>query len=127
MAKDPEAVYNAFNAKTSTEISMKSRWDRTASEQTKFENETGFAGRLRDALSNLSYNIEKKAGNDTSVLNSYSIGKSIVDIDKKIEALEERLENLQTRYYNQFAAMEQAMQKAESQSSYISSLFSSYA
>ena len=127
LAKDPEAVYNAFNAKTSTEISVKSRWDRTASEQTKFENETGFAGRLRDALSNLSYNIEKKAGNDTSVLNSYSIGKSIVDIDKKIEALEERLENLQTRYYNQFAAMEQAMQKAESQSSYISSLFSSYA
>ena len=123
LAEDPEAVYNAFNEKTSADITAKNRWDRSSVEQSKFEKESGFATRIRDALSNLSYNIERKAGNEGSVLNSYSIGKNVVDINKKITSMEKRLESLQTRYYNQFAAMERAMQQAQSQSAYIGNIF----
>lgn len=124
LTEDPDKVFEAFNAKTSSDITVKSRWDRTQAEQSKFENESGFATRIRDALSNLSYNIEKKAGNEGSVIDSYSIGKRMYDIEKKITAQQKRIESLQERYYSQFAAMEQAMANAESQSSYIASLFS---
>lgn len=123
LTSDPDKVYEAFNAKTSSDITVKSRWDRTQAEQSKFENESGFATRIRDALSNLSYNIEKKAGNEGSVLDTYTIGKRMTDIDKKITAMQDKIKKLQERYYSQFAAMEQVMANAESQSSYIASLF----
>lgn len=125
LTTDPEKVYDVFNAKTSSDITTKFRWDRTQAEQSKFETESGFATRIRDALSNLSHNIEKKAGNEGSVIDTYTIGKNMTALDKKISSMQKRIENLQERYYSQFAAMEQAMQKAESQSSYISSLFAS--
>ena len=45
------------------------------------------------------------------------------DYTKKIKEQEEKLADLEDRYYQQFASMETALSKLNSQQSYISSLF----
>ena len=43
----------------------------------------------------------------------------------EIDKWEEKLQNLEDKYYNQFSKMEAAMAKMQSQQSYLSSLFGS--
>lgn len=47
------------------------------------------------------------------------------DYDDEIEKWQEKLQNLEDKYYDQFAAMETAMAKLQSQQSYLSSLMGS--
>lgn len=77
----------------------------------------GIVDRLRNELSKMESKIVKKAGKTTSTESSYTIGKSIIDIDKRIETLNDKLEMIEARYWKQFTAMETAINKANSQSS----------
>jgi len=78
----------------------------------------GFLLKLRGSMDKFKLDIEKKAGNASSVDNSYSIGKSLVDMDKRIDTWKDKLEKIEARYWKQFSAMEKAINKANSQSSY---------
>lgn len=51
-----------------------------------------------------------------------SMDKDIEDFDDDIEKWEDKLKAMEDKYYDQFAAMESAMAKLQSQQSYISSL-----
>ncbi|WP_231574794.1 flagellar filament capping protein FliD [Paenibacillus sp. FSL R7-0273] len=53
------------------------------------------------------------------------MGRMLKDYNSRINSLQDRLSDLETRYYKQFTAMETAMNKYNSQSSSLSSLFSS--
>ncbi len=55
--------------------------------------------------------------------NDKQIDDELEDYDEKIETLEEKLLKEEDKYYKQFAAMETAMAKLQSQQSYISQLF----
>lgn len=52
------------------------------------------------------------------------MGRMLKDYNSRINSLQDRLSDLETRYYKQFTAMETAMNKYNSQSSSLSSLFS---
>ncbi|MGN9167471.1 flagellar cap protein FliD [Paenibacillus jamilae] len=52
------------------------------------------------------------------------MGDQLSDYDKRIDALQDRLTMVENRYYKQFAAMETAMNKYNSTSSSLSSMFS---
>lgn len=56
--------------------------------------------------------------------NDKEMKKQITDYERKIQDLEERLSTLEDRYYKQFSAMEKAIQKANNQGTYLTSLFS---
>lgn len=56
--------------------------------------------------------------------NDKQINSEITDMKTSIKKLQEKLTKQEDRYYNQFAAMETAMAKLNSQQSYISQLFS---
>ncbi|MGE7922791.1 flagellar filament capping protein FliD [Viridibacillus arvi] len=77
----------------------------------------GIIKRLRDSMSDFTKEIERKAGRATMTDNQYSIGKSLVDTDKRITTLTARLKDVEARYWKQFSAMEAAINKANSQSS----------
>lgn len=76
----------------------------------------GFLVKLRDSMNNFKLDIEKKAGRATLTDNQYTIGKNIIDMDKRIDTWKDKLEKIEARYWKQFSAMEKAINKANSQS-----------
>lgn len=80
----------------------------------------GIAQRMRESMTAVMTNIEKKAGKSTQTEQQYTIGKSMLGLDTRIDRLQVRLESTEARYWKQFTAMETAINKANSQSSYLS-------
>ncbi|MGG6433323.1 flagellar hook-associated protein 2 [Anoxybacillus sp. D401a] len=102
--ENPEAVYRLFS--NSGEGANK-----------------GIVRQLRDEIKKTIKSIEDKAGNTFKVANQYIIGKSILDLDTRISAAEDRLKRVENRYWKQFSAMEKAVQRANSQSMYLMNAF----
>ncbi|MGF9976257.1 flagellar hook-associated protein 2 [Viridibacillus arvi] len=85
------------------------------------QTDTGVVAQMRDASKKAIETIEKKAGKESAVDNQYSMGKQLISLDSKIEDWKSRLKTIEERYWKQFSAMENAIQKANSQSSYFAS------
>lgn len=83
------------------------------------EDTRGIVQRLRDSIKDFTGKIEKKAGKATFTDQQYTIGKSLIDMNNRITNFQRRLEDIETRYWKQFTAMEQAISKANNQSSYL--------
>ncbi|GGH88860.1 flagellar hook-associated protein 2 [Pullulanibacillus pueri] len=82
----------------------------------------GIMKRLTDSLDKTMADVTQKAGKATSTYDQFALGKSIHDYEDKIDDMQDRLSDLQTRYYNQFSAMEQAIEQANQQSGYLTSM-----
>lgn len=106
ITKDPSAVQQLF-AKEGTETGDK-----------------GIARRLRDTLKSTMATIEQKAGKATSVNTTFSLGRNLDSIEDQIDRFQERLIQIEDRYWRQFSAMETAIQQANNQSSYLMQQFS---
>lgn len=76
----------------------------------------GLARRLSDQADALFKNITAKAGITNSVDTSYLMGKTLRDMNTRIDNFTDKLEALETRYYNQFTAMEKYMNQMTAQS-----------
>ncbi|NPV72550.1 MAG: flagellar hook-associated protein 2 [Pelotomaculum sp.] len=103
LQKDPEGVMNLFT-KSSDVYSEK-----------------GIAARLYDDVNNGITLISEKAGSDssyTSVDNS-AIGRRIKQIDEEIDRMEDRLAEMEDRYWRQFTALEQAVSRMNAQSAWL--------
>jgi len=77
----------------------------------------GYLEKLRESIKTLETNIEKKAGRSTMTDAQYSIGKSLMDNENRIKTWQDKLKNIEARYWKQFTSMEQAINKANQQSS----------
>ncbi|WP_052126211.1 flagellar filament capping protein FliD [Ureibacillus massiliensis] len=111
LEKDSEQVAKIFTqtgSKDATETDP-------ATGLTKKVDTRGIVQRLRDSIDTFELNIEKKAGRSTMTDHQYSIGKRMLDIEERIERLQDRLVSVEERYWRQFTAMEQAINKANSQ------------
>jgi len=106
ISADPNGVYELFQAD-----------GETSSEQ-------GIARRLRDSLKTAMTDITTKAGKTSSVNNTFTLGKLLDDYEDKMDRFEEKLEMLEDRYWARFTAMETAINKANSQSTYLTNMFS---
>lgn len=111
ISADPMKVYNLFNAE------VKDTDGNLVSEQ------SGIAKRLRNTIKNSISSIEARAGNSYKNYSQYTLGQNLYDIAKRIDSLEERLIQIEDRYWRQFTAMEQAIQKANEQSTYLAQQF----
>lgn len=85
----------------------------------------GIATRLYDQASAIFSQIVEKAGASTSVKNTYVLGKETLDLEKRISTLQTRLTDMETRYYNQFTAMEKYIAQMNARSNSLASMFSS--
>ena len=112
LLKDPQQVIQMFT-KTGE---VKTVYD-PAKGRNVTEDSRGFTQRLRAEISNLTKNIEKKAGKEGSTDQSYNIGRNIVQADDRITRLQAKLKDIEARYWKQFTAMETAINKANQQSS----------
>lgn len=90
--KDPEQVYQLFtNA------------------------ESGLLPQIRDAAAASRSNITRIAGADGAGAPTYSMGREMTQIDTRIQRLNALLVDKENAYYRRFAAMETAMNQANSQ------------
>lgn len=106
LAKDPDQVHRLFAA--SGEVKK--------DENGRTEDTRGIAWRLRDAMEDMTKQIEKKAGKEGAVNNTFGLGKKIVESDDRITTLQAKMKDIEARYWKQFTAMEKAIQKANEQS-----------
>ncbi|EIJ80540.1 flagellar capping protein [Bacillus methanolicus PB1] len=83
----------------------------------------GIVQRLRDTVKNVTKNIEDKAGKPTFTDDQFSIGKQLRDVGSRISDFQRRLQDIENRYWKQFTAMEQAIQRANQQSSFLMGQF----
>lgn len=83
----------------------------------------GVINRLEDALAGTMSKIEERAGKGTQTLEEYTLGKRMKDLDSRIESFQDRLVQIENRYWGQFTQMEKAIQRMNSQSSYLMQQF----
>ncbi|MEK5146265.1 flagellar filament capping protein FliD [Psychrobacillus sp. FSL K6-4615] len=78
--------------------------------------EQGFAVRLR-AIAESSYKeIHKRAGDSGSTEASFTLGRNLKEMNKQMDKFQDRLKVVEERYWKQFSAMENAIQRANAQS-----------
>lgn len=81
----------------------------------------GFARRLRTIVDGSQKIISDKAGKVGSVNDSFTLGRTLKDMNKQIDRFEERMKMVENRLWKQFTAMEQAIQRANAQSAQLMS------
>ncbi|MGM0841678.1 MAG: flagellar hook-associated protein 2 [Bacillota bacterium] len=104
---DPNAVYALFN-ETGSKKDTESQ---------------GLLKRVRETISDTVESIEKKAGKPTSGNNSYMLGRMLDNMDSQIDRFQDRLIQVEDRYWKQFTAMEKAIQQSNQQSMYLMNQF----
>ncbi|WP_214892553.1 flagellar filament capping protein FliD [Exiguobacterium sp. H66] len=109
LEEQPEGVYKLFTA------------DAPDGTSTSGSGLDGFARQIQGFATTMRDKISKVAGLDGAVATTYRLGKSLVDVDKSILSWEDKLTKKENAYYRRFAAMEQAMNQANSQSATLAS------
>jgi flagellar hook-associated protein 2 len=87
------------------------------------ESVDGIAKKLRMSIDKTVDKIESKAGNSLRTNAQFTLGRELTDVDKRISAFEDRLVQVEDRYWRQFSAMEQAIQRSNQQSMYLMQQF----
>ncbi|MGG3832535.1 flagellar hook-associated protein 2 [Geobacillus thermocatenulatus] len=103
--ENPDAVYQLFNQDGATDA------------------EKGIARRLRDTIKATIGKIEQKAGKTIWTNQQFAIGRDLIEINDQIDRFQDRLKQIEDRYYRQFTAMEEAIQRANQQSMYLMNAF----
>jgi flagellar hook-associated protein 2 len=88
-----------------------------------FTADDGIAKNLRKTIDTTIDKIELKAGNALRTNAQFTLGRELTDVDKRISAFEDRLVQVEDRYWRQFSAMEQAIQRSNQQSMYLMQQF----
>jgi flagellar hook-associated protein 2 len=86
--------------------------------------EDGIAVRLYDAVNTAMSRITAQAGTAGSLYDTSFITNSVRNLDKQMSKMQDRLEEMENRYWKQFTAMEKAISKMNSQSSWLAQQFS---
>ncbi|KAB7706544.1 flagellar filament capping protein FliD [Bacillus aerolatus] len=103
--EDPESVENFF------------RGDGTTAGQ------KGVIQRLYDTVTGTMDQLKEKAGNSFSTLQQFAIGRTLRGLDSRIDSFEDRLTQIEDRYWRQFTAMEKAIQRSNEQSMFLMNQF----
>jgi len=84
--------------------------------------QSGVAVKLYDAVNNAMSRITDKAGSSTALFDDSVLGRDIARLNESISLAEERLLRLEERYYRQFTAMEQAINRMNQQSMWLTQM-----
>lgn len=105
LESDPEGVLALFTATGSSEASQ------------------GIAVRLGESLNDAVERIRLRAGVSGLDTDQSGLGRQIRLLDSQIEAMENRLAQLQVRYYRQYSLMEQVIAQMSAQSAWLFQVF----
>ncbi len=132
IANSPETVMDLFSKESDISYSP----NLSAEDKATRYSENGLINRLYDTIQDslrtsrdsngLKGSLLEKAGlvGDASEYSNYYF-KEITTYTERIEAMQDRLADIEQRYYSRYTALETAISRMNSQSSYITSMFSS--
>ncbi|CAM4136718.1 flagellar filament capping protein FliD [Lederbergia lenta] len=86
----------------------------------------GIVHKLYDTVDASIKKVQDKAGRATSTDQQFALGRELLNVGKGIDRFEDKMKIVEARYWKQFTAMEQAIQKANSQSAYLMQQFSGF-
>lgn len=89
-----------------------------------FRGDGGIVQQLYNTVNNAMSQLTDKAGNSYYTNQQFSIGRQLDDVNNRITDMQKQLDDLENRYYDQFNAMEQAIQQANQQSLYLTQMLS---
>lgn len=107
LTDDPDIVYKIFGTSGDTNATE------------------GVANRLYDQMYTALSNLKDKAGIPGATDTSSFLAKRLEDYTDSLETMEDRLDDMEERYYRQFDAMEVALSTLNQQSSWLLQQFSS--
>ena len=109
LTADPDSVYQLFasSSKDSTDTGN-----------------IGIANRLDTVMTSALSSISDQAGTSTSTNDQSYLGKMITSMKEKMSDFQAMMDDYQSKLYTQYDAMEVAIQKLNSQQSYVTSAFS---
>ncbi len=84
--------------------------------------QAGVAVKLYDAVNNAMSRIADKAGSNSALFDNSVLGRDIERLNQSISLEEDRLLRLEERYYRQFTAMEQAINRMNQQSMWLTQM-----
>jgi len=87
------------------------------------EGEKGIIHRLYDSVNETMNKLKEKAGNSFSTNQQFALGRTLSDLDSRIGRFEERMIQVEDRYWRQFTAMEKAIQRSNEQSMFLMNQF----
>jgi flagellar hook-associated protein 2 len=85
--------------------------------------EKGIITKLYDNLKTTMDKLNAKAGTSSSTSQQFTIGRNLSSIDSQIDRFEDRLTQVENRYWAQFTAMEKAIQRSNDQMNYLMQQF----
>lgn len=115
--EDPDAVAMLFSNTNGKEKDIVTTTDENGNVVTQTADTRGYLQKLQASVDKFKLDIEKRAGKASATEQTYTIGKSMIDLDSRIDRMQKRLVDVEKRYWRQFSAMEQAINKANQQSS----------
>lgn len=87
------------------------------------QEEQGFARRIRTIVDDTQKAIARRAGKVGDVNDTFTMGRTLKEMNNQISRFEDRLKMTEDRYWKQFTAMEKAINRANSQSMYLMNAF----
>ncbi len=85
--------------------------------------EEGFAYRLKAIADSTIKKISNRAGSANATNATFTLGRNLEEMNKQMDRFGDRLKMMENRYYKQFAAMENAIQRANAQSTSLAGAF----
>jgi flagellar hook-associated protein 2 len=86
-------------------------------------NQKGLVQRLYDSVNQSMDKLKEKAGNSFSTNQQFSLGRELTNVDSSIDRFQDRLKQVEDRYWRQFTAMEKAIQRSNEQSMFLMNQF----
>ncbi|MED3645771.1 flagellar filament capping protein FliD [Halalkalibacterium halodurans] len=112
---DPDSVHQLLNGTADSSLTSIPAKDRTSQQRSEIYSQTGLVGRIRSSLSSTMNDIVARAGNENRTAHQFTIGRQILDVDKQIDRFQQRLTQIENRYWAQFSRMEQMVNQANAQ------------
>lgn len=83
----------------------------------------GLIHRFDEALDKTRARIEAQAGSSTNTMDNYALGKEMKALEKRIDAFQMKMVQVEDRYWRQFTQMEKAIARLNQQADYLYSQF----
>ena len=105
IAENPNKVYEALGKQTGS------------------DEEKGLITRFRAVVDASGKTISARAGSVGAVNDTFTLGRTLKEMDNQITRFEDRMRMVEDRYWKQFTAMEMAINRANAQSANLMSAF----
>lgn len=119
LEEDPDAVVQLLTMSGEKSATVTKADGSTVQSDTR-----GFMRKIRDEMDAMEKKIDERAGRGSMAETQYTLGKYLRNVNDRLDAWQDKLTAIESRYWKQFGAMEAMINKANNQSASLMSQYS---